>query len=108
MEGMIPNKLVCIYEDCYMVKGEGLSALPWASQLVVRLLEVTHGQYIYRNVQLLDEQQGTLGTREKEKLQRQIEAEMDLGFTNFLPMDRCLTDVTPDNLEPCDWLHQEY
>ena len=44
MEGMIPKKLVCIYEDCFMVKGEGLSALSWVSQLVVWLLEVTHGQ----------------------------------------------------------------
>ncbi len=61
MEGMISKKLVCIHEDCHALTGRGLSAISWASQLVVRLLEVvTHGQWIYRNVQVHDEQQGTL------------------------------------------------
>ncbi len=99
MEGMISKKLVCIQEDCHALTGRGLSAFSWASQLVVRLLEVTHGQWIYRNVQVHDKQQGTLQTREKEELQRQIEEEMELGFDNFLPMDKCLASVTLEDLE---------
>ncbi len=109
MEGMISKKLVCIHEDCHALTGRGLSAISWASQLVVRLLKGTHGQWIYRNVQVHDEQQGTLRTREKEELQLQIEEEMELGFDNFLPMDKkCLANVTLEDLESSEGLRQEY
>ena len=108
MEGMISKKLVCMYEDFHTLTGEGITTLSWASQLVVRLLEVTHGQWIYRNVQVHDDQQGLLRTREKEAIQQQIEAEMELGFENFLPMDKGLADITLEDLESNDGLHQEY
>ena len=80
MEGMISKKLVCITEDYHALTGVGLPAMLWASQLVVWLLEVTHGQWIYWNIQVHDEQQGTLRTREKEELQQQTEEELERGF----------------------------
>lgn len=107
MEGMISKKLVCIYEDYHALTGEGLSSISWASQLVVHLLEV-NGQWIYRNIQVHDDQQGTLRTQEKEAIQRQIEVEMELGFNNFLPMDKSLADVTLEDLETSDGRSQEY
>ncbi len=67
--------------------------LSWAKQLVIRLLEVTHGQWIYRNIQVHDETQGTLQTREKELLQREMEVEMELGFKGFLAIDCSLANV---------------
>ncbi len=108
MEGMISKKLVCLQEDYHVLTGEGLSAILWASQLVVRLLEVTHGQWIYRNIQVHDEHQGMLRTREKEELQWQIEEELELGFDAFLPMDKCLANVKLEDLETSDGLRQEY
>ncbi len=59
--------------------GEGLQPLSWASQIVIRLLEVTHGQWIYRNFQVHYEAQGMLCTQEKEWLQREIKEQMELG-----------------------------
>jgi hypothetical protein len=108
MEGMISKRLVCLQADSYALTGEGLHALSWARQLVVRLLEVTHGQWIYRNVLVHDEQQGTLRTQEKEELQRQIELELELGFEGFLPIDRCLANMTLEDLELSDGMRQEY
>jgi hypothetical protein len=61
--------------------------LSWAKQLVIPLLEVTHGHWIYRNIQVHNETQGTLLMQEKELLQREIEVEMELGFKGFLAMD---------------------
>ena len=42
-------------------------------ELVTRLLEVTHGQWLYRNVQIHDRITGTLATQQKEELQMEIE-----------------------------------
>ncbi len=47
MEGIISKQLVCIQADYRAHTGEGIMAMAWASQLVVRLLEVTHSQWIY-------------------------------------------------------------
>jgi hypothetical protein len=108
MEGMISKKLVCIQDEYHAYTGEGIAGLPWASQLVVRLLEVTHGQWIYRNIQVHDEQQGTIRTQEKEAMQREIEEELMLGFNGFLDMDKSLADVTLEDLERCGGERQEY
>ncbi len=83
-------------------------AVSWARQLVVRLLEVTHGQWIYRNIQVHDQQQGTLRTLEKEKLQREIEEEIGLGFEGFLEMDQSLAEVRLEDLERSGGERQEY
>jgi hypothetical protein len=54
MEGMISKQLVCIQADYRAHTGEGIRAMAWASQFVVWLLEVTHSQWIYRNIQVHD------------------------------------------------------
>jgi hypothetical protein len=75
---------------------------------VVRLLEVTHSQWIYRNIQVHDEQQGTIRTQEKEALQREIKEEMEMGFEGFLDMDKSLARVTLEDLEKGGGERQEY
>ena len=88
--------------------GEGRNMLLWAMQLVIWLLEVIHGQWIYRNIHIHDETQVTLRMREKELLQCEIEVEMELGFEGFLAMDHSLTNVTCEDLEAGDGEQQEY
>jgi hypothetical protein len=44
MEGMLSWRLVSLQANHCALTGEGLQPLSWASQLVIRLLEVTHGQ----------------------------------------------------------------
>ena len=82
--------------------------MAWASQLVVWLLEVTHSQWIYQNIQVHDEQQGTIRTQEKEALQREIKEEMEMGFEGFLDMDKSLARVTLEDLERGGGERQEY
>ncbi len=95
MEGMLSWCLVGLQANHHALTGEGLQLLSRASQLVIRLLEVTHGQWIYRNIQVHDEAQGMLHTQEKEQLQREIKEQMELGFEGFLEMDQPLALQTP-------------
>ena len=108
MEGIIPSSLVCLQADFRALTGEGPVALSWASQLVVRLLELTHGQWVYRNILVHNETQGTLRTMEKERLQCEIEREMNHEFKGFLGMDRSRANVTLEDLEIGGREQQEY
>jgi hypothetical protein len=104
---MLSWRLVDLQANHYALTGEGLQLLPWASQLVIRLLEVTHGQWIYCNIQVHDEAQGTLRTQEKEWLQSDIEEPMELDFEGFLEMDRPLVNIPLEDLECCGGERQE-
>jgi hypothetical protein len=108
MEGMISIRLVSLYAEHQEHTGEGISAEKWSSQLVIRLLEVTHGQWVYRNIQVHDEACGALRTREKEQLQADIEEQMQLGFNGFVAMDRSLATVALEDLESSNGDQQEY
>jgi hypothetical protein len=108
MEGMISKRLVCLYAEYRELAGEGLSPEKWASQLVIRLLEVTHGQWVYRNIQVHDETHGTIRTLEKEQIQAEIEDQMELGFDGFVAMDQSLATVSLEDLESSGGDQQEY
>ena len=108
MEGMISKRLVGLYAEHRELAGVGLSTEKWASQLVIRLLEVVHGQWIYRNIQVHDEACGTLRTLEKEQIQTDIEEQMQLGFDGFVEMDRSLALVSLEDLESSCGEQQEY
>lgn len=108
MEGMMSKQMLCLQEEYHVLTGEGPPTQKWASQLVCRLLEVVHGQWVYQNIQIHDEQQGVLQTREKEHLQREIEIEMALGFDGFLEMDAPLATVTLEDMESSGGRDQEY
>ena len=105
---MISKRLVCLYTNHHDMMGQGLSTKKWASQLVVWLLEVTHGQWVYQNIQAHDEVSGTLCTQEKEQLQVDIEDQMELGFKGFVDMDRLLALVLIEDLESSSGEQQEY
>ena len=79
MEGMVANKLVefvrlyGVGDDCK------LEAEIWMERLVIKLLEVTHGQWIFRNLMVHDSILGVLVTKDKEELQLAIEKQKELG-----------------------------
>ena len=66
---MISKEMLTI-QEAYMKRERGgrstLSVEKWAQHLVVSLLEVTHGQWIYRDVQVHDIVSGVNATRQKE------------------------------------------
>ena len=69
---------------------------------------MTHGQWVYRNIQVHDEACGSLQTREKEQLQADIEGQLEQGFDGFVAMDRSLASVALEDLESSNGEQQEY
>ena len=78
------------------VNGPRISLEKWCSELITRLLEITHGQWLYRNYVVHDLVSGTIAMAKKEELLSGIERQHNLGDAGLLEEDKYLAEV---NLE---------
>ena len=108
MEGMVCQRLREIQAMYTSIKGSGVTPEQWTTGVVIKLLEATHGQWLYRCVQVHDRVQGTIATQRKEELQREIEDEQEQGFDGLLEEDQYLEEVKLEDLENTSGERQEY
>jgi hypothetical protein len=99
MEGMICREIRQIQQTYAGLQGMRLSGREWGKGLVTKLLEVTHGQWLYRNVQVHDKISGRLATLRKEELQLEIEQQQELGTAGLLDEDCHLAECNLRDLE---------
>ena len=79
MEGMISRETLAIQGDFVKMEACSLSLGVWVRGLVVKLLEVTHGQWLSCNVQVHNTASGIHATARKEEIQHWIEDQIELG-----------------------------
>ena len=65
----------------------------WAKGLAIKLLEATHGQWLYRNMLVHDPVSGLKAAKSKEELQREIEDQIELGGSGLDEQDRYLLEI---------------
>ncbi len=105
---MITTKLVEVQELYQHCAGSVLSIDKWASGLVIKLLECTHGQWLYRNVVVHDAMLGTQATARKEELQTSIKEQRDLGREGLWEEDKYIMEINLDDLENSSGETQQY
>jgi hypothetical protein len=99
MEGMICKEIRQIQQMYAGLQGLRLSSRKWGKGLVTKLLEVTHCQWLYRNVQVHDKISGRLAMLWKEELQLEIERQQELGTAGLLDEDCHLAECNLRDLE---------
>ena len=99
MEGMISKKVVAIQKDFVEAGGCALSLENWTKGLVIKLLEVTHGQWLYRNVVVHDIVGGSEAVKRKQDLQIEIERQIELGGRGLDEQDKYLLEINLEDLE---------
>ena len=105
---MITKEMLPIQAD-YVNLGECTLTLEnWAQGLVVKLLEVTHGQWLYRNVHVHDAVAGITVTTRKEEIQQYIEDQIELGEEGLDAQDHYLLEVNLEDLETSSGEEQHY
>ena len=72
MEGMISKDITFILKSNLALSSYHLSIKGWTTCLITKLLEVTHGQWLYSNVYVHDSISGTAATLRKEEIQMEI------------------------------------
>ncbi len=108
MEGIVTKELREIQTTYSAVEGSNVSPEQWTVSVVTKLLEMTHGQWLYRCIQVHDRVQGTQATLQKEELQKEIEAHQELEYDGLLDEDQYLAEVNLDDLESSSGERQEY
>ncbi len=108
MEGMVCKEMRTIQQAHCTVAGQQKDTEEWGRELVIRLLEVTHGQWLYRNVQVQDRITGTIATQRKEELQMEIERQQELGKEGLLEEDSFLADCNLGDLEDTSGIKETY
>ncbi len=108
MEGMVCKEIRTIQSAYSSVTRLRCNTEKWGQDLVTRLLEVTHGQWLYRNVQVHDRISGTLATQQKEELQMEIECQQELGEEGLLEEDCYLAECNLGDLEETSGILETY
>ena len=108
MEGMVSKEIINLQSEFATIQGMRLSLERWSSGLITKLLEVTHGQWIYRNLLVHDKLSGVLATEKKEELQKEIQRQQELGEDGLDEQDKFLLEIKLDDLEETSGEYQEY
>jgi hypothetical protein len=69
------------------MEGSNLSPTQWTVGVITKLLEVTHGQWLYLCTQIHDKLNGTNATLRKEELQREIKSQQEMGMEGLMEED---------------------
>ena len=80
MEGMICKEAQQLQEEYRIAYGSWTTGIQWTEGLIIKLLEATHSQWLYRNIQVHDKIAGLAAKAHKEKIQQQIEAQQAIGY----------------------------
>jgi hypothetical protein len=99
MEGIICRQARSIQALFHYSAGMRVMPECWVTVLMQKILEATHGQWLYWNVQLHDEVAGTSATLQKEAIQREIEDKLEMGGDGLLDKDQWMMKVNLGDME---------
>ena len=108
LEGMISTEITSIQRQYIAVNGSRMSLDKWCTGLITRLLEITHGQWLYRNYIVHDPVSGIIATARKEELLVEIERQRELGDAGLLEEDKYLAEVNLEEISTSSGERQHY
>ena len=108
MESMILRELVELQKFALVEAESHLTADKWAKELVIHLLEITHGQWLYRNVVVHNRMAGDLASRCKEDIRQALEEQMEFGKEGLEEEDKFLLEINLGKLDNSSGEDQVY
>jgi hypothetical protein len=108
MEGMISRGVVEIQREYLCRHGLSWKLDHWASGLVIKLLEVTHGQWLYRNIVVHDKVAGSVALIRTDTILTEIEEQLERGEDGLLDEHKYLLEVNLEDFNDSDGSTQEY
>ena len=80
----------------------------WAKGIIVGMIEITHSQWLYRNVHVHDTVTELHATRRKEELQKEIQYQIQIGGEELTEDDKYLLGVNLEDMDTTSGERQEY
>lgn len=107
MEGMVARQATAIQRNFLRFAGLRGGAGKWTRTLMIKLMECTHGQWLYRNVIVHDRWCGTVNALRKELLLEEIEEQFDRE-EDLLPEDQYLMEINLGDINTSSGDKHEY
>ncbi|KAL7519692.1 LOW QUALITY PROTEIN: hypothetical protein ACHAWX_004449 [Stephanocyclus meneghinianus] len=98
MEGMVAGQIKAVLDSGGLVEDCSLTAEKWTLLLVQKLLETSHGMWIYCNLMIHDNNSRVLAIARKEKLQEESKQQLELGGDGLCKEDKWMMEVNLDDL----------
>jgi hypothetical protein len=108
MMGMVSHKLFSLQESHLWLCAPHRSPDRWATGFVTQLLQVTHGQWIYRCLTVHDHTSGTLVNLHKSELLEEISNQLLMGAETLMEDDKYLLECNLLTLATSNGKEQEY
>ena len=99
MEGMISKEVLEIQAEFTAVGAGSMTTVNWAKGLAIKLLEITHSQWLYRNVVVHDAVGGLKAAQRKQELQAEIKRQIEQGGEGLDEQDIYLLEINLEDLE---------
>jgi hypothetical protein len=99
MEGMILKEAVEIQSKAEDGGRFKMTVANWSTGLVTKLLEVTHGKWLYQNVHVHDIFTGERVWMQKEEICRELEYQISLGGEELEEEDQYLLEINLEDLD---------
>ena len=90
------------------MRGLARSSKRWVTGLITQLLQVTHGQWIYRCVLVHDRTMGTLVSQHKAEILEEITKQLSLGAELLMEDDKFLLECNLLDIVTTNGKQQEY
>ena len=107
MHGRLPTALRRLQQQHYQLAGDG-SADVWMTQLTRRIIDIGHGQWLFRNFTLHNNANGYLLLQKKEEVLTSITQLADSAPSEIPAESQFLLEIDPSNLAEDSLLQQEY
>lgn len=108
MEGMVSREFTLLERSDILSSRSKLSQEAWIQGLITRLIEATHGIWIYRNITMHDNISGLIATKGKEQLIEEIEKQIEQGGEGLAENDRWMLEIDPSQLEHTSGEREQY
>ena len=108
MEGMVTSRIRTAQHAFWRRCSWRGNADKWMQTLMVKLMECTHGQWLYRNVMVHDRWNGTVNRLRKEELLKEIETQMEMEKDDLLPEDQYLLEINLGDIQQSSGDREEY
>jgi hypothetical protein len=99
MEGMVAKELLNLLAVVDFQEDESVDVSNYVCKLIQKLLEITHGLWIYRNLMMHDSLSVVFACEPKEKLMEAIEEQLALGSDGLREEDKWLLEIDLDDLD---------
>jgi hypothetical protein len=108
MEWMVCKEIRVIQRTYTALSGLQTSAEEWTVELITILLEVTHSQWLYFDIQVHNKVTDTLATLRKEEIQLETEEQKAMGSEGLLDEDCHLGKCNLGDLKDTSGITETY